>query len=1489
MAKEYSSVERSKNAQKQLRDKLGKFIEMGGTAKFKSGGKTKSGTIIGISGGYAYFLPPIRNKTHSPMPYRVPIGSLEMFKPKATLKDKETRDHEKKLVKEQMKLFESKFSPSQKKDQDTHQRLVKQAKKEKLDVDSYEVDENGDPKLKKNDPIKGDPKIQSQVDTLLENLPDKESFTIPLNDGFKLQVSRNGDKVQQRVIDSDGTTYSSKDYSSKKSSAEISQEIAKDVERENTTPDVGEIIEIEIDPEDVDGDGIPDVSDPFIRPKWQTTTKPTTPSKEDLEAAPIGTTLISEDGTVFYTKTARRTSKGAQWSRYDSSEGGSHKLQQEDVYAEEIADGTPYKKPAEAISEEVVEVSPAERAEKEAQKKLKSDREKQLKDMNDPKQHLDPKAKGRGLNNVDEELQNKLPISAKRSKEKRDLLDIPKEDLTPEILESLPVGTQINLKSRKGATMRVTKFGDNRWYAKKAYNDHLQGEERYNLDTQQVFDDLPDVAQVRASNKALRGRDLESAKKSEADRQRKEANKVEGTTESTPESEPVEENFDDIDWDAIRKAETATNDDLPGTRYVMQGEDEGTTYVKEADGIIRNLDAINEPGDYFESAEEFNEFFGKTDDNLPYTIDEDFIPEDLINPKNPKVSEDPLPDFTIFVYNEKALNWDKVRKGERFVADTPNPIDTFTDKNGKVYDLKDTRTSRNDLIRRLYKDGLIDINQFVDEKQYEAMYESAPGQPTGRFYADGEPILVGDIIEYQTSLHEKDVNDKNDKQYVKAVVTGTMNGKEDIMVFPITTAYGKQRVEVDTGERKPNGDRITKKVTAERSHGPEDVITRTNATRSLNPNKIFKTDADGNRVEGSEVNSNVEGRNSRFTAEDLYMQDFNRVSKGDKVKFRMQRSTYNTEGAYSFLHEGTVVKVNPNNQTARIDMGNGKFIEASVKNMALFDSDDPVPEPEIAEKVRPKEGFRLDSQNRWINENSALYTEAERDSLEQANGIEVDDVSGKVSRRNPESKYTPPTSEELKKDVEDMFGEAPSEEETPKVIGVEEKKEIQNGFGDLDETPQKTSEPKPERKNIVQNTISASKEYSPEMSKYFRGEKEFGSNAEKAKYWANAPVGTKIRLKGGGLATKTGDNSWDYRKSSKNLMQRGLTNSKFANIIKDEKNFLDNGKPTAPTRRKYQEYLDPAPTVSTPSSAKAPEGAEVEVEGDKLTKTEKGWSGGQGTLLSDNQMDRIITNNPEDVKITKNPISKKVVKESTTVFQDSLFDLNDDGSIKKTDPSTGETENLSPEDVDTLASNVSETFNISQVDGDLKMFDVGSNGNLIPFKMDQKILFGDETGPILEHIRYISRGDKAINSTDAYPVILPDGGFGIAMNKDSSVQSNKYAAMEGNRYSIAKSLGMKPREYETSVLHDMAGDSERSLSYDEVLQKLGIEPQRNRQGSTVARAFEDVAKNGANASTTNIKIWRRYAKDSEFMALFRDEFGRPPRNQAEFDKYKKKV
>lgn len=1508
----YDAIERARNAAKQARDKNGRFIEMNGTMRYKSGGQTKSGTIIGVSGGYAYFLPPIKNKNHRPMPYRIPLNALEMYKPKATLKKKADRDHAKNYVNEQTKLFESKLDPTRKADQDTHKRVVDKAKKEKLDVDTYEVDKEGVEHLKKNDPTNADPKTQALINARLESLAEGESFKIPLEDGFEMEVTRVNGRISRKVLDSQGRTHSDRNFSEKKSDSEISQEIAKDVARENDTKDVGEEVQIDIDPEDIDGDGIPDISDPNVSPDWKTTTSTTKVTKEELDVAPKGAVIVSEDDNTIYAKSARRSeSKGQQWNRYRKN-GAHYELDRDDVYSQDIADGSGFKRPVERTSV-TAKASPEVKKEKaetvKKQKTAKDAREQQLMDINDKKKHLSGADAPKGLLPIDSALLNLLPESAVRDKTKLDNVSMPKEELTTEILDSLPAGTQVSVIQRNGSISRVTKMSDGSWYAKKSFKDNLTGLDRHVLTSEEVQKGLEDDAKVRASTPTRRTNDLDEAVASrEKNKRSYENNRTKhAQTKVDKEEEEARKNIekatknllDEVktvgqksEYDDALKASTASNDDLVGTRYRLTAEsgEEGTVYRKTADGRIENEDVANNPQDFFSDAKEFAEFFPQTLTSLMYNIDEDNVVEPDV--KSSDVIE-PLPATAeSFPVGTKpptpSKNQNKVKSGYHNYS-TINPIDSITGLDGTVYELGETRTKRQAVIADMFKKGNLDLDDLIKNKGYKAMFEAEEGEETGRVYHDGTPIRIGDEILYRTALHENDVNSPEDYVEVRSVVIGRMNGKDDLLILPVEDVSGKRR-QTKTG------------ATITDTFGPENVLGLTNGTRNANLNKIRRTTDDGYELIGNRNPTNVDGRSGNFDLEDLYSQDGSVLGKKDRVQFRMQSSSRNTDGIpYNDVFTGRIKSVNRKNQSFVVIGDNGEIYRPSVKNTTSIDGPEPIPEPRIKDELDVPEGFRLDSQNRILTEESAQISEDVRDSLDQnrQTGTSPDSNTGNGEK--------PVDFGEV--DESETGGNEYKPEETNVDTVGDAKAKSEDLFGESNDAPKDKPEPRKKR-NLINSVVNTEQEYDSSIPRYFRDRKEneYGSDAEKATDWASAPVGSTIRLLGGGFAIKTSADSWDFRKSSKHLVQRRLSNKKFAETLVANSDFLENARTTAPTRKKFLEYnggkLSP---TAKPSSRKAPTGSEVEVEGDKLTKTESGWQGDQGVILSDKQLDKIMAENPEDVKVTKVSVSKTVSKDKSVAIQDSIFDLNEDGSFSRNDVfSFSPKETISAEEVDTVAGEMSPDFNMvvkNRNDNSedsweaVETVSLDSDGNIALTLDDtseqtaKKVLsdFASRLeGSAVPPRRIILDESEHFQTVSAYSKPNPDGGYDLVVNPDGVEEKDIASALaDGMRQNNATARGMSLRDYDKQVLDTLVSEEDRSLSYDEILKKLGI--RSKRQGSSVAEAFQDVWENGEDASPAHLNIWKRYASDNEMIALFRKENGRDPVSDSELDKYRKKI
>lgn len=1500
MAKEYTAIERARNAAKQARDRLGRFVEVGGTMRYKSGGRTKSGTIIGVSEGYAYFLPPLSNPTHRPQPYRIPLNALEMYKPKATLKDKKDAAAEKKYIKEQTKLFESKLDPNRKKEQADHTRIVKQAKKEKLDVDRYEVDEDGVEHFYKDEAPKADPKVQAQVNAVVNSLSEKDTFKIPLEDGFSMEVQRINGKITTKVLDSEGRTHSGKEFSEKKTNNEIAQEIAKDVARENDTKDVGEEITVEIDPEDIDGDGIPDISDPKVSPDFEKVTEPTNPAKEELDVAPKGTILISEDDNIIYSKSARRTeSEGSQWNRYIKKDG-SYVLDRDDLYSKDIADGATFKRGIPKTKEQKKQT--VETKQKETVQRSEKDQRRH--DINSVEKNIKGPNAVRGILPIDEKLLDLLPESTTRDLEAPDNVMFPKGDFSAEKLDLLPAGTQVSVVQRNGKVSRVTKLRDGTWFAKKSYKDDQTGMDRHNLTSEEVYKDLGETAKVRASTDYRRTKDRADAEfHSETQRRAYESGRTKSQqakydAEQEAERQGILDNALDtpdtvggkFSKEELLKADTASDEDPVGTEYVMTeaSNEEGKVYRKMVNGQIVNVDVDGKPQDVFDSAKDFAEVFPQSLSTLMYNIVEDKAIDPPVKDNDIIESlgydETSIPKPTTPPKPKPVKNENKVESGYHRYS-TTNSIPSITGLDGEEYELGDSRAKRMARIAKLYRDGLIDVEKLI-KGDYKAMFEAEEGEETGRVYNDGTPIRIGDEILYRTGLHERDVNAKDDYVEVRSIVLGRTNGKDDLLILPVERVTGKTR-EYKTG------------ATVQRTFGPENALIRTNGVNGVNLNFIRRTTDDGYELQGDRNPTNVDGRSGNFDLEDLYSQDGTVLGKEDKVQFRMQRSDYNLDGVpYNTVFTGEIISVNRKNQSFVVLGDDNRVYHPSVKNTTSIDGPEPIPEPRIKDELDVPEGFRLDSQNRILTEESAQISEEVRDSLDQnrQSGIEVskedfgevDDSGIGENPYNPDVPAESPVAGDDKGNVEDHFGEP--NESSP-------------------EAPKEKPEPRKKR-NLINSVVSTQQEYDSSIPRYFRDRKEneYGSDAEKATDWSNAPVGSTIRLMGGGFAIKTSTDSWDFRKSSKHLVQRRLSNKKFAEALVANPDFLESARTTAPTRKKFLEYnggkLSP---TAKPSARKAPVGSEVDVEGDKLTKTDTGWEGDQGVALSDNQLDSLLVNNPEDVKVTKVPVSKVATDTKSVAIQDSIFDLNEDGSFSRNDVFSSEPkETISAEEVDTVAGEMSQDFNMVVKDRSnnsddswdaVESVSLDSDGNIV-LTLDnnseqtaKKVLsdFASRLeGDAVPPRRIVLDESEHFQTVSAYSKPNPDGGYDLVVNPDGVVEKDIASALaDGVRQNNATARGMSLRDYDKQVLDTLVSEEDRSLSYDEILKKLGV--RSKRKGSVVAEAFEDVWENGSDASPVHLNIWKRYASDNEMVALFRKDNGRDPVSDSELDKYRKKL
>ena len=184
----YDSSKRSERVKLQLRDKFGRWIQMGKKAKWysKTGHGMKTGTIVGTQGKFAIMMPALENATHRPEPYLVPLASLGMMNPKANLdkRDKETKDAEKDYQAE----LENKFNTGDPLSQARNEMADKGARGE-FDSDAAEFNRDG------SDPTPAERDKKSGTNESLEEFREAlEALALGDNAG-SLEVGHGDDKI----------------------------------------------------------------------------------------------------------------------------------------------------------------------------------------------------------------------------------------------------------------------------------------------------------------------------------------------------------------------------------------------------------------------------------------------------------------------------------------------------------------------------------------------------------------------------------------------------------------------------------------------------------------------------------------------------------------------------------------------------------------------------------------------------------------------------------------------------------------------------------------------------------------------------------------------------------------------------------------------------------------------------------------------------------------------------------------------------------------------------------------------------------------------------------------------------------------------------------------------------------------------------------------------------------------------------------------------
>lgn len=1506
MAKKYTASERSRNAQKQLRDKGGRFLEQGGSFKYKGrDGKQKVGTIIGMLDGYVYALPQLENPHHRPMPFRIPMGSVESLKSKATIRDKETLAAEKKLLAENTKKFENNLSPSRKKSFDQQKDATAKAKKEKIDADQYEVKEDGTYHYSKRNPIAPDAKIQASLDAVLPTLKAGESFQFDLGDGYKMKITRENGKLVRETISPEGETTSRDDYSGKKGDQEASQAIAIRAKEHEDLEDPEEVMI------DLDGDGINDIDDPMIRVDEKAKkTAPEEISKEDLDALPVNTRLYTDK--AVYTKSSRRDDQGPQWSRHEKTDEkvDTYHLTGEELHSSDLMDGTKYRKEVkETPLEDLPEDHPRRvQAAKQAEIDAKAEHtQKRMDIINDLEKHSGGvKSIKQGLSRVGSELLEKLPESAERGTQAdktHDYLVIPKSDMSPEILESLPAGTRVSIKGRNGKSHIATKMNNDSWYTKKNFNDHLsKNEDQRTLSTEDVFNaSTGDTINIASRNTVTSMKDFTDSEASrDAYRKILKAKAGGGTIDTEDDAKDVSElpDADNVTGleaiQQLRRENTAQDSDPVGTIYKVEGDE---TYRKVANGQIINL---GDSSSYYLNAKEFDDDFNSDGQGyLNYYVER---PEP-VNPPSPDapvspshVSTDgnlPLP--------AEVTKAPKVKSGKRHTYATSNPIEAIKGLDGETYELNDTRLGRNGVVSELANSSNLDVENFNPK----VLYAAEEGESVGESYHDGTPIRIGDEVLYNTGLKQNDVN-SGEAVLARMVVTGKMGGKGDLLLFPLETVHGKTRYTVyekdengkDVRDSKGNRKAISS-VVVDKSFGPESVIKNQYSVRSSNFEKMYRETPDGLELLGVREVANVSGRTGSFSLEDMYSQDGIHVSVGDEVKFITPKRSMNDKQSYDTVHSGKVVGFNTSNQSLVLDLGggdDGEFFNASLKYTTAGDAD-PVG-PLDLDSVQLPEGLIRDSQGRVLSEDSARNAEEIRDDKDgTAPSTVVPEPDRGVFDDGADSSQAQEDDGKVVEEIEGNFGEpATAEESKPK--------------------PKPKPAPAPRRrlidsvgKDSAGNEVEIDVEYDSSIPRYFRDrkDKEYADNQEKATDWANSPIGSTIRLKGGMYAIKTSADAWEYRKSSRHLTQRGISNKQFAEAVASDENIMNNARTTAPTRKKFLTFNGGKVKNKAPETSKAPEGTQIDVDGDVATKSNDGWDS-NGTLITDEQMDSLMAENPQKVKVARIPKDKVFpTKETKVMVQDSLFSLDDSGDMDVETPFGGEpNKKVKSDDIETyVASLVSSFDNIQRSDDDegTRVVHYGVDGNFSnmrnvdPDTADGMVEALNDFYESAENIPKFSGvfydDTELIGSLDAYvkPTVGKPGEYDLVVNPpangDAEDTRDVYEAVRGGIDAHLKERSSEVFENHNATAEAWTNDYAVSISksYDEIIKELGVK----YDGALLDRAREDILANGSEASSYHRYIYQRMVSDIEIDNMFQREKGRAPKTKSERDRYKKKV
>lgn len=1603
MAKQYTAEERSRNAQKQLRDRLGKFIPMGGTASYVSKGKKKTATVLGNDGTYVYFLPPIKNINHRPEPYRVPISAVNLtgIDKKASLKKKEEREAEKKAIDEATKDFLDRITPNQRKNIERVQEVTEQMEREKKDVDYFEEKE-GVVSLGKNERKEADEATTKVVEQLLRDTDEGKPNEFPLPDGMRATFERSGDRYRVSIVDRDGDEIQSDLYSTERGEQGLAQQAASEIQTFLDAYDTTEEVIV-----DIDEDGIPDDKDPSINVEVSTP-DPTARryDRTELDTSVKDTKLTEGTGnSVLYVKTAlREEERGYRWQRYEKTPSGQYENKGH-VYAEDLANA----------DLKVATTSP---------------RKKRSRTLPDNSNKY-------GVRGMGKELANQLPAYEAELVGTRQFVRLGEK---PEV-DKLPIGTTIRHQTANGKSADMVKISKDMWFGKAG--------EFTNEEFLEAMEDRPLVKPATSSTLTKDGDTKLSAyrKKNGLDE-----NPVEAVTKKLSEVIDYAAETKRLKLEGVR-----SDSDMDGTRYDILGKNGviDESYIKKGDSYINTEDSSLEF-----TAEEFDEFYIDKnglplyDKNLPdeyrnetpdfdfdaievktdfedtkpigrvgsplnetqsrilslkggsdYTLSDDFEARakelarlnkaGLVDVKDfdPTLlyqSPSGTPAKDAFHYNGEPMRvGDRVfiPKGKREDGNPDTPYHDLEDayvehvivgfsngggqNSGKhdvlAFPLEEVdlriRRSNGSTKEQLYGPEFIlsntsayrsanydrvllpddDGNLQSGSRAIENTAGRVGSHSLGQFYgADGKELFKGDDITFRHRDIQEPVLDENggvvwDEEGniitagpYSAVINGTIldfNEKNQSLTVQFVDDDG------NTVIRQPS---IKYSVKGNNSEvpTPEDYRTKENLPELP---EGFSRDVEGRVIDGygqrisesrtAPPETGEQGAKTYEPVGDSYLEDI--FGEGDTSP--SPEEIFGEEDTLSDVERLSAAINNNSNHVDGVNEYLGRKGEISVVSQEEYDSLDtderyrgvsqegveafyrselgkggPGPALYVSDSRSEAEGY-AGSTGETIPvkfREDAKFVTADQ-LAEDLKGLDDSDVSNfiRTAEGTVQAAYFGYDVIDLSSDGSD-FRSGNYAVVNPSVI-VTPERESNKGETSVPTPQEQTAKRK---RNLINSIVATQQEYSSEIPRYFRDlkDKDYSSDKDKAKDWASAPVGSAIRVKGGTFAIKTGDKTWDFRRSSKHLVQRNLSTSQMAKILEDSPEILENGRTTAPSRKKFLEYNGgKVQATKAPSSEKAPTGSQIEVEGESVTKTSNGWETEQGELLSDNQVNTLLSDHPEDVKISKVSVAKVSGEGKRKVAaQDSLFDMGDDGTVTFTPGiyTDEKSTKISAEDADTLFANLTDSFDVTTVDKSSdgpELITLDSEGTIsAEVDSDSSSVAETATTRFAQEFNYeppariVSDNSDYFQTAKALTKPNPDGGYDLIINSDGASEAEvAQAVAEGLRTRVASANGVSPREMDQRVVGKVYSarvedpDANISKSYDEILKELGI--RSKRKGSIVVEAFKDVWENGADAKPVHLDIWSEYASDAEALSLFRKENGRDPRSDEELRKFRK--